>query len=145
MTLGHMDIITRSARLFDKVLVAVAQNSSKKPFFSLDERYTILQECIGDHPGVEVRKLQGLTIEFAQAQHARFIIRGLRAVSDFEYELQIASMNHRMNPDIETIFLAAEPRHVFLSSRVVRDVWSNGGNISEFVPKPVLEALNNRM
>ncbi len=134
----------RSARLFDKVLVAVAQNSSKKPFFTLDERYQILQECVENNPGIEIRKLEGLTIEYAKAHKARFIIRGLRAVSDFEYELQIASMNHRMNPDIETIFLAAEPRHVFLSSRVVRDVWQNGGDISEFVPEPVLRALTNR-
>ncbi|MDX1972992.1 MAG: pantetheine-phosphate adenylyltransferase [Candidatus Sumerlaeia bacterium] len=142
VTLGHMDMIERSARLFDEVMVAVAKNSSKNPFFTVEERFQILLECTSHLKTVRVCKLGGLTIEFARQNGARFIIRGLRAVSDFEFELQIASMNHRMNPNIETIFLAAEPRHVFLSSRMVKDVWRNGGDVSEFVPAPVLNALN---
>lgn len=144
LTNGHMDIISRSASLFDKVFVAVAHNASKTPFFTMEERVEILRQATQYLPNVEVNPLEGLTVEYAENKNAQFIVRGLRAVTDFEYELQIAIMNHELRKNIETIFLAANPKHIFLSSRVVRDVWRHGGDITHFVPAATFEALKNR-
>jgi pantetheine-phosphate adenylyltransferase len=144
LTNGHLDLIRRGQRLFDRLIVAVGANVAKKAFFSVDERLEILRETTAQWSNVEVRRFDGLTVRFAEQVGARFIIRGLRAVSDFEFELQIALMNHRLSSGIETIFLAAETEHIFLSSRMIKDVWTHGGDISEFVPAPVLRALQQR-
>ena len=144
LTNGHVDLIRRGQRLFDKLVVAVGVNVAKKGFFKIDERLEILREVTSAWSNVEVHKFDGLTVDFAEKVGARFIIRGLRAVSDFEFELQIALMNHRLSEGIETIFLAAETEHIFLSSRMIKDVWTHGGDISEFVPPPVLKALKLR-
>jgi len=144
LTNGHLDLIRRGQRLFDRLVVAVGVNVSKKPFFTVEERLAILQEVTAPWDNVEVTSFDGLTVQLAEEMGARFIIRGLRAVSDFEFELQIALMNHRLSEGIETIFLAAETEHIFISSRMIKDVWSHGGDISEFVPEPVLRALKRR-
>ncbi len=144
LTNGHLDLIKRGQRLFDHLIVAVGINVSKKGFFGIEERLSILQEVTAPWENVEVCHFDGLTVDFARQRGASFIIRGLRAVSDFEFELQIALMNHRLNSSIETIFLAAETEHIFISSRMIKDVWTHGGDISEFVPTPVLRALERR-
>ncbi|MBI5154992.1 pantetheine-phosphate adenylyltransferase [Candidatus Poribacteria bacterium] len=142
LTNGHLDLIRRGRTMFDRLVAAVGVNPSKPAgFFTPEERLTILSEATVDWQNVEVRSFTGLTVEFAGEIGAQFIIRGLRAVSDFEFELQLAIMNHQLNPAIETIFLAAEPENIFLSSRVVKDVWRHGGDIAPFVPPPVLRAL----
>jgi len=143
VTNGHLDLIGRSQALFDKLVVAVGVNASKDStrLFSVEERLAILEEVTSPWDNVEVARLDGLTVEFARSIGAQFIVRGLRAVSDFEFELQLAIMNHQMNPKIETVFLAAEPRNIFLSSRMIRDVWRNGGDVAPFVPPAVLRAL----
>lgn len=144
LTNGHMDIVRRSASLFDELIVAVAHNSAKEGFFTPDERVEILKQSTANLSNVIIHKLPGLTVEYAMKTKSRFIIRGLRAVSDFEFELQIANMNHRLNSKVETIFLAADPENIFLSSRVVKDVWRNGGDITRFVPEPCLKALESK-
>lgn len=141
LTNGHVDLIERSQKLFDRLVVAVGANVAKKAFFSVEERLEVLRETTAPWPNVEVVKLEGLTVALAQSVGATFIIRGLRAVSDFEFELQLAIMNHRLAPGIETIFLAAEPENIFLSSRMIKDVWYHGGDVSEFVPPAVLRLL----
>jgi pantetheine-phosphate adenylyltransferase len=145
LTNGHLDLIERAQKLFDKLIVAAGANASKPAsFFTIDERLDILRQVTSHWDNVEVWRLEGLTVEFAARMNAQFLIRGLRAVSDFEFELQLACMNHQLYPGIETIFLAAEPRHIFLSSRMIKDVWRNGGDVSEFVPPAVLEALSHK-
>lgn len=141
LTNGHVDLIQRSQKLFDRLIVAVGANIAKKAFFTIDERLAVLRETTACWPNVEVMKLEGLTVSLAQRVGATFIIRGLRAVSDFEFELQLAIMNHRLAPGIETIFLAAEPENIFLSSRMIKDVWYHGGNIDEFVPPAMARLL----
>ncbi len=145
LTNGHLDIIERSQKLFDRLIVAVGSNATKaSPLFSVEERLDVLREATDQWANVEAAELQGLTVEFAAAKKAQFIIRGLRAISDYEFELQLALMNHRLNKNIETIFLAADPTNIFVSSRVIRDVWRHGGDISEFVPTATLKALERK-
>lgn len=144
LTYGHLDLIQRGRHLFDRLIVGVAQNSRKQNWFSIEERLELLRECCTDWPNVEVTAIQGLTIDTAARLNAQFIVRGLRAVSDFEFEFQLAIMNHELNPTIETIFLAPAPKYVFLSSSMVREVWTLGGDVSQFVPPPVLRAFERR-
>lgn len=145
LTNGHLDIIQRGRKLFDRLVVAVAANSAKRePTFSLEERVQVLREVVVPWPNVHVVQLGGLTVEAARAEGARFILRGLRAVSDFEFELQLAIMNHQLAPDVESIFLAPAPEWIFLSSSTVREVWRLGGDVSRFVPPPVLAALHRK-
>ncbi|MDX2175016.1 MAG: pantetheine-phosphate adenylyltransferase [Candidatus Sumerlaeia bacterium] len=141
LTNGHLDLIQRSSRMFDRVLVAVAVNSSKSPTFTIEERLEVLRKATASLPNVECATFQGLTVAFAKEAGARFIVRGLRAVSDFDFELQLAIMNQQLERGVETIFLSASPEYIFLSSNTIREVWRLGGDVSPFVPPAVLEAL----
>ena len=150
LTNGHMDVIARAARLLDKLVVGVAVNSGKAPLFSLEERVELVQAemaSIANKNGtvIEVRPFQGLLIDFAREQGASMIVRGLRVVADFDYEFQMAGMNYRMAPDIETVFLMASERHQFIASRLVKEVAALGGDITSFVPKLTLERTMLRM
>ncbi len=144
LTYGHLDLIRRGAHLFDRLIVAVGENRRKTPWFTREERVDVIRRVTADLPNVEVAKLKGLTINTAQDFGAQFIMRGLRAVSDFEFEFQLAIMNHELNPKVETIFLAPAPEYVFLSSSLVREVWELGGDVSTFVPPLVLEAFERK-
>jgi pantetheine-phosphate adenylyltransferase len=150
ITNGHMDIIVRASRVVDRLIVAVAVNAGKGPLFSLDERVGILNEEIAAHKDhdlqkrVEIRSFDSLLMHFAMSVHAQVIIRGLRAVSDFEYEFQMAGMNARLNPKIETVFLMASDRYQFISSRFVKEIGALGGEIAHFVSPRVAEHLKAR-
>lgn len=145
LTHGHLDIIRRAAGMFDCVIVAVAQNEAKSPLFTPEERMKVLRETIGELPNVEFALLEGLTVHFARRMGASVIVRGLRAVSDFEYELMMALMNKELVPSVETIFLPSSSEQVFLSSSLVREVGSHGGDIEAFVPRPVAELLRQKL
>jgi len=144
VTNGHLDVIARAARLVDRLVVGVAINSGKGPLFSLDERVELVKaetDTISAQAGSEiiVVPFTGLLVEFARQSQARMIIRGLRAVSDFDYEFQMAGMNHRLAPDVETVFLMASETNQFISSRFVKEVATLGGDVTSFVPKLTLE------
>ena len=150
VTNGHIDIIARSARLMDKLVIGVAINTGKGPLFSLEERVELVQaevREIASRNGVviEVQPFQGLLIDFARKLGACMIVRGLRAVSDFDYEFQMAGMNYRMAPDIETVFLMASERHQFIASRLVKEVAALGGDITSFVPPLTLDRTLKRI
>ena len=141
LTLGHLDLIERSARLFDSVMVAVLQNPSKQPAFSLEERLEQIRRATAHLNGVEVGSFDGLTVDFAARSQAQVILRGLRALSDFEFELQIAHTNHSLAPHVETLFLATAVHHSFLSSSVVKEVARFGGDVRHMVPSGVADDL----
>jgi pantetheine-phosphate adenylyltransferase len=150
VTNGHIDIIGRAARLLDKLVVGVAINTGKGPLFSLEERVELVRTEIASiaHRNcmvIEVVPFEGLLIDFARQVGAAMIVRGLRAVSDFDFEFQMAGMNYRMAPDIETVFLMASERHQFIASRLVKEVASLGGDISTFVPPTTLERVLKRI
>ena len=138
ITNGHLDVIERAAKLFDRVIVAVAVNSSKAPLFSKDQRQEQITEAVGN---VEVKAFDGLLVDFARDQKAQAIIRGLRAVSDFEFEFQLALMNRKLEPEIETIFMMPHETYTFLSSKLVKEIARLGGDVSAFVPPHVEHAL----
>jgi pantetheine-phosphate adenylyltransferase len=137
ITNGHVDIILRGARIFDKIVVAVLVNSEKRPLFSLQERVEMAREVFRDEPKVHVEAFEGLLIDFARLKQASVIVRGLRAVSDFEFEFQIALMNRRLAPDIETVFMMPAESYTYISSRVIREVFSLGGAVTGLVPEVV--------
>lgn len=139
-TFGHLDIAERASRLFDELIVAVGTNSEKQPFLSVAQRIESLTECMAGLKNVRVSSFDGLLVDFAEAQGCRVIVRGLRAVSDFEYEFRVAMANRRLRPAIETLFLMSRDEHSFLASSVVREVARLGGDTSSFVP-PVVEAM----
>ncbi len=144
LTNGHLDIIGRAVKLYDKLVIGVARNSDKNPLFGLDERVEMARELALSVAGdtvIEVRPFQGLLMHFAEEVGASAIIRGLRAVSDFEYEFQMVGMNQRLNADIETVFLMADPRHQAIASRLVKEIARLGGNIDPFVPELVKQRL----
>ena len=141
ITNGHIDIITRAAKLFPELIVAVAANTSKSPFFSLNKRIELVQLAIGDLPGVSVLGFDTLLIHFAHEQQSRVILRGLRAVSDFEYEFQLAGMNRKLSTHVETMFLTPSEDSMFISSTLVREIAVLGGDVSGFVPSVVVDAL----
>jgi pantetheine-phosphate adenylyltransferase len=141
ITLGHEDLVRRASRLFDQVILAVADSRAKKPFFALDERVEMANHILGDLKNVKVMGFSGLLMNFVQAQGARVVVRGLRAVSDFEYEFQLAGMNRGMYPDVETIFLTPGEQFMFISATIVREISILGGDTSKFVPKYVSERL----
>jgi len=150
VTNGHIDVIARAARLLDRLVIGVAINTGKSPLFPLEERVELVQAeiaTIADRNGtvIEVRPFQGLLIDFARESGACMIVRGLRAVSDFDFEFQMAGMNYRMAPDIETVFLMASERHQFIASRLVKEVAALGGDISSFVPALTLERTLKRL
>jgi pantetheine-phosphate adenylyltransferase len=141
ITLGHLDIITRAAKVFDELYVVVLNNSSKQPLFSVEERIELIEQVTKSIPNVKVDSFQGLLVDYAESVNADAIIRGLRAVSDFEYEMQITSMNRVLSDKIETFFIMTNNQYSFLSSSIVKEVAKYDGNISELVPPEVEEAL----
>ncbi len=141
ITNGHLNIIERAARNFDVLYVTVLKNSSKKPLFDLEERMRLIAESTVHVPNVRVESSAGLLVDYAKEKSAHAVIRGLRAVSDFEYELQIAAMNNKLDPELETFFMMTNPSYSFLSSSIVREVASYGRSVDELVPKPVSLAL----
>jgi len=144
VTNGHLDIIKRGAKVFDKIYVCVLNNSSKKPLFTVEERIELLQESTKDIHNIEVESFQGLLMDYASQKKANAILRGLRAVSDFEYEMQITSMNRILNEEIETFFMMTNNQYSFLSSSIVKEAAKYHGEISELVPKPVELALKEK-
>jgi len=141
LTNGHLDVIHRATKIFDRVVVAVARNESKHPLFTLQERVAMVNEAIRELPCVETDSFDGLLVNYAQSLGAQAIIRGLRAVSDFEFEFQLALMNRKLNEDVETIFMMPKDTYTFLSSRIVKEIARLGGDVSTFVPAHVREAL----
>ena len=144
VTNGHLDIISRASTIFPELIVAVAINSAKQPFFSLTERIELLQDAVKTLSNVSVVGFDSLLVTFAQAQGASIILRGLRAVSDFEYEFQLAGMNRKLSKHIETMFLTPSENAMFISSTLVREIAVLGGDVSGFVPAMVEKALQNR-
>ena len=140
-TNGHLDIIERSSRLFDKVVVAVLVNSAKHPLFSVEERIALLRIAVKDLPNVEIRSFSGLLIDFMKEIHADMIIKGIRAVSDFEYEFQMALTNKELLPDIETLFLHTSKDFMFLSSSIVKEIARYGGKLEGLVPASIIPAI----
>jgi pantetheine-phosphate adenylyltransferase len=141
LTRGHEDLARRAAHLFDHVVVAVADSRAKRPFFTLEERVEMAREVLSVHPNVEVIGFSGLLMDFVRANNARVILRGLRAVSDFEYEFQMAGMNRNLYPDVETVFLTPGEQYMFVSATIVREIASLGGNVSPFVSPLVAQRL----
>lgn len=138
---GHLDVIARAAKLCDRVVVAVAVNHAKTSLFSMEERVALIRAASAHIPGVEVKAFEGLLVDFFRAERADAVIRGLRAVSDFEYEFQMALVNRSLDEELETLFLMPSQKHIYLSSRIVKEVASLGGDIERFVPEVVREAL----
>ena len=145
LTLGHEDLVRRASRLFGEVVVAVADSRSKRPFFTLEERVDMARELLSAYSNVRVEGFDGLLMDFLRRQDARIILRGLRAVSDFEYEFQMAGMNRSLNPDVETVFLTPAEKYQFISATMVREIAVLGGDVSKFVQPKVLERLRQRI
>jgi len=146
ITLGHEDLVRRASRIFDRVVVAIARDTGGKvPLFTFDERVDMAEQALGDHGNVEIRGYSGLTVEYARQNGLAVIIRGLRAVSDFEYEYQLANMNRQLTEDVETVFLTPTDKYTYISSTLVREVASLGGDVSGFVSPQVRDALVARI
>ena len=145
VTFGHLDIITRSAKLVDELIVGVLVNNAKSPLFSVEERVKILEKTVENLPNVKVIPFEGLLVEFVGKMEAQMVVRGLRAITDFEYELQMAQTNHKLEPDLETIFLTTGLEYSYLSSSTVKEVAAFGGDISQFVPDIVIERMQEKM
>ena len=145
LTNGHLDVIQRAARLFDRVVVAVASNESKHPLFTKDERVALVKKAVTRLPNVEVDAFDGLLVEYVAAKQAQVIVRGLRAVSDFEFEFQLALMNRKLDENIETIFMMPKDTYTFLSSRIVKEIARLGGDVNSFVPPNVQVALRKKL
>ena len=144
LTRGHEDLVRRAATLFDTVVLAIADSKAKRPFFTLDERIAMAREVLADMKNVQVVGFSGLLTEFVRKQGARVVLRGLRAVSDFEYEFQLAGMNRALAPDFETVFLTPGEQHMFISATLVREIASLGGDVSEFVHPKVAKLLKKK-
>ena len=144
VTRGHLDIIKRSSRMFDKVIVAVLVNSAKQPLFTVEERVAMLRECCKDIPNVEVDSFNGLTVSFAKQKHATVMVRGLRAVTDFEYEMQIAQTNHIVEPNIDTMFFTTSLQYAYLSSTIAKEVACYGSDVSSFVTPNVARRMEEK-
>lgn len=142
--LGHVDIIHRALTIFPKVIVAVLENPEKKALLEMPARVRLIRECLGGLPGVEVASFSGLLVDFLRSSGARVVLRGMRAVSDFEFEFQLSLFNRRLWAEAETVFLTPNEEFVYLSSRVIREIWSFGGDISSFVPSAVYAELASR-
>ena len=145
ITLGHEDLIRRAARLFDTLIVAIADSGAKRPFFTRDERVEMAREALKNLKNVEVVGFSGLLMQFVQEHNARVVIRGLRAVSDFEYEFQLAGMNRGMYPDVETLFLTPGEQYMFVSATIVREISVLGGDVSKFVAPHVAKRLTAKI
>lgn len=145
ITLGHEDLVRRAIRLFDEVIVAVADSHSKKPCFSLEERVAMAGEVLADVPNVTVVGFSGLLMNFLREQNARVVLRGLRAVSDFEYEFQLAGMNRSLYPEVETVFLTPSDQYMFISAGMVREIAFLGGDVDKFVQPQIKARLHQKM
>ena len=145
MTMGHVDLVRRASKLFDSVIIAIASSDSKKPMFSLEERIEIGNKIFADDPKVEVVGFSGLLVNFAKENDANILIRGLRVVADFEYEFQLANMNRAMSPDIESVFLTPKEEYSYISSSLVKEIATMGGDVTRFVDAVTLEALNQKI
>jgi pantetheine-phosphate adenylyltransferase len=144
ITNGHVDIIQRGLKIFDRILVAVLKNPKKRPLFSTKERVKMIQDIFSNEKKIEVQAFDGLLVEFAKKNNSRIVIRGLRAISDFEYEFQMALMNRKLNPEIETFFLMPSVQYSFLSSKLVKEVFTLGGCIKDLVPQIVEKKIQNK-
>lgn len=145
MTNGHLDIIRRSAGIFEKIVVAVAANPDKDPLLSVEERMEIIRQATADLTNIEVHQFDGLTVDYAEKISASYLLRGLRAVSDFEYELHLAMMNRTMKPQVETFFMVPDARYSFLRSSLVKQIIRLGGNIDEFVPEAAARIVRQKL
>jgi pantetheine-phosphate adenylyltransferase len=145
ITNGHTDLVNRGVKIFDKVIIAVAQNPSKNTLFTVKERIEFIQEIFDANSQVEIYSLDKLLVDFANDHNATVILRGLRAVSDFEYEVQLASMNRSMEPNIESVFMSPAEEYGFLSSSIIKEIAKHGGDLSKFIDKAVLEALQKKL
>jgi pantetheine-phosphate adenylyltransferase len=145
VTNGHLDLVTRGAKLFDRLIVAVLRNSAKNPLFTVEERVEMLREGTSAFQNVEIATFEGLLVDFAREQDAHAVLRGIRAISDYEYELQMAHMNRRLNPDVETIFLMPDAKYSYVSSRLVKEVFRVGGSVDGLVPQLVIDRLKRRV
>jgi pantetheine-phosphate adenylyltransferase len=144
ITNGHLDLIQRGSRLFDRLIVSILRNESKQPLFTVEERMEMLREVVCEYPNVEVDSFDGLLVDYAAARSATVILRGIRAISDYEYELQMALMNRRLRPDVETLFMMASESYSFISSKLVKEVFALGGNIAGLAPRNVEDRLSRR-
>ncbi len=145
ITLGHLDIIQRAALMFDKVIVAVLVNPGKNPSFTAEERLGMIRRVIADIPNVEAECFDGLLAEYARLRNANTIVKGLRAVTDFEYEFQMALINRKLNPETDTVFLTTSSQHMYLSSSMVKSIAQFGGDISDFVPECICREISERL
>jgi pantetheine-phosphate adenylyltransferase len=145
LTNGHLDVVQRAAKLFDHVIVAVAKNEGKHPLFTLEERVALAKQCLKSMPNVKVDAFDGLLVNYVVSKKARAIVRGLRAISDFEFEFQLALMNRKLNENVETIFMMPKDTYTFLSSRIVKEIARLGGDVTPFVPAPVKLALKRKL
>lgn len=141
LTNGHLDLIARAARIFDHLVVAILRNSAKEPLFTVEERVAMLSEGVAEFDNVSVSTFDGLLVEFAREERAQAVVRGIRAISDYEYEFQMALMNRRLSPELETIFLMPDAKYSFVSSRLVKEVFNLGGSVDGLVPKFVVERM----
>jgi pantetheine-phosphate adenylyltransferase len=144
ITYGHLDVIGRASEIFDKVIVTVARNTAKRPLFTVEERETMIEKAVRQYRNVQVDSFDGLLIDFARRKKAKAIVRGLRAISDFEVEFQMALMNRKLEGSITTVFLMPHEKYTYLNSSVVREIASFGGDVSEFVPPGVVEYLKKK-
>jgi pantetheine-phosphate adenylyltransferase len=145
LTNGHVDIILRGARLFDRIIVAILVNAEKSPLFSMEERVDIARKVFADHPNVEVDTFDGLLVDYVERRQAQVIVRGLRAVSDFEFEFQMALMNQRLNSRIETVFMMPAEQYTYISSRLIKEVFKLGGRVNGLVPELVEQRLREKV
>ena len=145
VTNGHLDVISRGAELFDKVIVGVLHNSTKSPLFSVEERVNILEKATKDIPNVIIKPFDGLSVNFARENHAQVIVRGLRAVTDFEYELQMAQTNRVLAPDVDTVFLTTSLEYAYVSSTIMKEVARFGGDLSKFAPPEITTTLRTKL
>ncbi len=144
LTNGHLDLIARGSKIFDHLVVAILNNSEKQPLFSVQERVEMIQETTREFDNVSVSQFDGLLVDFARLQHAQALLRGIRAISDYEYELQMALMNRRLAPELETVFMMPAEQYSYLSSRLIRGVFRLGGSVEGLVPPTVIERLHAR-
>ena len=145
ITLGHLDVIERASRIVDKLIIGVLNNTSTTPSFTAEERVELIRRVTKNIPNVEIETFDGLTVEFARKKNARILVRGLRAVTDFEYELQIAQLNHKLDSNIDTIFLTTSVQYSYLSSSIVKEIAHFGGDISKLVPKEVQQDIYDKL
>ncbi len=145
ITYGHLDILKNASEIFDKVIIAVAHNGAKTGFLSVEERVELIKKSVKDIENVEVDSFEGLTVEYAKKHDANVLIRGLRAVSDFEFEMQLSQTNSALCDEIKTVFLTTKPKYNFISSSTIKEIYANGGDISKFVPEAVDKYLNEKI